>query len=142
MIDTQSVLDWLCFQNPACAAWEAWRLAGLWRWEGTAAMREELAHVLGRGGLGVAARHSPTEVLAAFDARCTLVPPALPSLALPLRCTDPDDQKFIDHAAASGARWLVSRDKAVLKLRRRALVQRGLLILAPAAWRPGEAGPT
>jgi len=46
------------------------------------------------------------------------------------RCSDPDDQKFIELAAAAGAQGLVSKDRAVLKLRRRCapLFQ----ILAPA----------
>jgi predicted nucleic acid-binding protein len=35
------------------------------------------------------------------------------------RCSDPDDQKFIELAAASGAQGLVSKDRAVLKLHRR-----------------------
>jgi len=35
------------------------------------------------------------------------------------RCSDPDDQKFIDLAAAVRAQGLVSKDRAVLKLRRR-----------------------
>jgi predicted nucleic acid-binding protein len=35
------------------------------------------------------------------------------------RCSDPDDQKFIELAAASEAQGLVSKDRAVLKLRRR-----------------------
>jgi len=35
------------------------------------------------------------------------------------RCSDPDDQKFIELAAATGAQGLVSKDRAVLKLRRR-----------------------
>jgi predicted nucleic acid-binding protein len=35
------------------------------------------------------------------------------------RCSDPDDQKFIELAGASGAQALVSKDRAVLKLRRR-----------------------
>jgi predicted nucleic acid-binding protein len=35
------------------------------------------------------------------------------------RCSDPDDQKFIELASASGAQMLVSKDRAVLKLRRR-----------------------
>jgi predicted nucleic acid-binding protein len=32
------------------------------------------------------------------------------------RCSDPDDQKFIDLAAVAGAHALVSKDRAVLKL--------------------------
>jgi putative PIN family toxin of toxin-antitoxin system len=35
------------------------------------------------------------------------------------RCSDPDDQKFLELAAASGAGLLVSKDRALLKLRRR-----------------------
>ena len=35
------------------------------------------------------------------------------------RCSDPDDQKFIELAAAFHAQGLVSKDRAVLKLRRR-----------------------
>ena len=35
------------------------------------------------------------------------------------RCSDPDDQKFLELAAASGAQLLVSKDRALLKLRRR-----------------------
>ncbi len=35
------------------------------------------------------------------------------------RCSDPDDQKFIELAAAVRAQGLVSKDRAVIKLRRR-----------------------
>ncbi|HEX7971795.1 MAG TPA: PIN domain-containing protein, partial [Thiobacillus sp.] len=35
------------------------------------------------------------------------------------RCSDPDDQKFIELAAAAHAQGLVSKDRAVLRLRRR-----------------------
>lgn len=35
------------------------------------------------------------------------------------RCSDPDDQQFIELAAAVRAQGLVSKDRAVLKLRRR-----------------------
>ncbi|SAL40703.1 nucleotide-binding protein [Caballeronia turbans] len=38
--------------------------------------------------------------------------------ALP-KCRDRDDQKFLELAHASGAEWLVSKDRAVLKLARR-----------------------
>jgi putative PIN family toxin of toxin-antitoxin system len=35
------------------------------------------------------------------------------------KCKDRDDQKFLELAHASGAAWLVSKDRAVLKLARR-----------------------
>jgi len=57
----------------------------------------------------------------------------LSGAALRLRCTDRDDQMFIDLALACGARWLLSRDRAVLKLGKRARLL-GLDILTPAVW--------
>ena len=48
-----------------------------------------------------------------------------------LRCTDPDDQKFVDLALALAPACLISRDRAVLKLARRAAL-RAVLIRPPA----------
>ena len=135
MLDTQSILDWQHFADPHCSDWERWRQAGAWRWRIATPLRDELAHVLARGRLPVTAV-APQALLAAVDA-CSLpgdlpTHPPLPTL----RCTDPDDQKFIDFALACGARWLVSRDKAVLKLQRRALALHGLQIVHPRLWQP------
>jgi predicted nucleic acid-binding protein len=49
-----------------------------------------------------------------------------------LACTDPDDQKFLDAAFSAAADLLLTRDKALLKLARRAEAA-GLLIRRPAA---------
>lgn len=54
-------------------------------------------------------------------------------VALP-RCADPDDQKFLELALAAGARWLLSRDHALLVLGRRT-ARAGLFeILTARAW--------
>ncbi len=50
-------------------------------------------------------------------ARALSSPPA--SCSRLSRCSDADDQKFIDLAAAARAHALVSKDRAVLRLRRR-----------------------
>ncbi|MGB3427088.1 MAG: PIN domain-containing protein, partial [Burkholderiaceae bacterium] len=50
----------------------------------------------------------------------------------PIACTDPHDQKFLDLAYTARADWLVTKDKALLKLARRAR-RDGLLIFIPAA---------
>jgi predicted nucleic acid-binding protein len=47
------------------------------------------------------------------------------------RCKDRDDQKFLELAARCGANILVSKDKALLKLRGRTTL--GFQILKPAA---------
>ena len=50
-----------------------------------------------------------------------------------LRCTDSDDQKFVDVALRHRASWLLTRDRAVLKLARRALPY-GVVIQPPQSW--------
>ena len=47
------------------------------------------------------------------------------------RCTDPDDQKFLDLAIALGR--CMNRDRAVLKLARRRPL--GVTIVSPQHWR-------
>jgi uncharacterized protein len=132
VLDTNVVLDWLLFSEPSVAELAAAVMHGRVRWLATAAMRDEMAHVLGRG-LAAAHGADPAGLAAAWDRHCTEHPPA-PPVAAHLRCTDTDDQKFIDLALAVGARWLISHDRAVLKLRRRA-AQHGLTIAPPDQWR-------
>jgi putative PIN family toxin of toxin-antitoxin system len=131
VVDTQVVMDWLVFDDPRVRPLAQALTAGAVRWLVAPAMRDELRHVLGRG---VAARYAPDlpRIEAHFDAHAEPVAAAEPSPRLV--CRDPDDQKFIDLALALGARWLVSRDKALLALAKRARL-RGLLIVKPELWR-------
>ncbi|MGM9491972.1 PIN domain-containing protein [Ideonella sp. YS5] len=140
VIDTQSLLDWKYFGNEICSGWPL-PGEGSWRWLATAAMRDELSHVLARG-FGERWQTPARQVLDFFDRHATVVADkALPAgLARALRCTDPDDQKFVDLAISARAQWLVSRDRAVLKLRRRAWTLSGVKIVAPADWRPTASG--
>lgn len=134
IIDTQSILDWQLFQDSSCAAWAP--PGSSWCWLATAAMRDELAHVLERS-FALGRPGQPEHVLAFFDRFAQIVanpPPA--ALNSPLRCTDPDDQKFIDLALSAPGSWLVSRDRAVLKLRRRAALAAGVHIVRPDEWAP------
>ena len=48
------------------------------------------------------------------------------------KCRDRDDQKFLELAHASQADWLVSKDRAVLKLARRTARDFGFQIAQPA----------
>jgi putative PIN family toxin of toxin-antitoxin system len=136
VIDTQVVMDWLVFRDARVQSLAAAVTSGAVRWLVAPAMRDEIRHVLGRG---VAAAYAPDLPLieAQFDALAqpTEAPPPQP-LAGRMVCRDPDDQKFVDLALASGARWLVSRDKAVLALAKRARA-RGLAIVTPERWSAG-----
>lgn len=52
------------------------------------------------------------------------------------RCRDPDDQKFLELAAASGAAVLFSRDAEVLRLGRRTKRDGLFAIMKPEDWNP------
>lgn len=96
-------------------------------WLATRVMRDELARVLTYPHL--VRRQSLTDesaqaVLAAYDAAVTWCEPAPKARFV---CTDTDDQKFIDLAAAHRA-TLISKDKAVLRLKKR-LAQLGVPVL-------------
>lgn len=137
VLDTNVVLDWLVFRNPeGRPLFDAIEQRQL-RWLVTEAMRDELLHVLGRG---VAASYSPNlqEIAESWHKLSETVTSRAPQgEAARLRCTDIDDQKFIDLALAE-ARWLVSRDRAVLKLARRA-GKLGLHVLPPGRWQSAAA---
>ncbi|WP_310384090.1 putative toxin-antitoxin system toxin component, PIN family, partial [Roseateles sp.] len=56
-----------------------------------------------------------------------------PLPAIRLVCRDKDDQMFIDLALAEQAGFLISKDRAVLALAKRAR-RVGLAIMTPEAW--------
>ena len=132
VLDTNVVLDWLVFREASSQLLHSKVVAGSVRWLASDAMRDELAHILARG---IVDDWSPDReaVWGAWQRHAVLLPDPPFSAAARLRCTDADDQKFIDFALAHRARWLLSRDRAVLKLRKRAAVL-GLSILTPEAW--------
>ncbi|RQP21175.1 PIN domain-containing protein [Piscinibacter terrae] len=133
VLDTNVVLDWLVFRHPSCSSLSGHLESGRLRWIVSANLRGELEHVLARG---VAQAYVPDLPLiwSAWDRLAsTAEPRSLQGPASRVRCTDPDDQKFIDLALAHGARWLLSRDRAVLKLARRTRPL-GLEVLTPEAW--------
>jgi uncharacterized protein len=140
VLDTNVVLDWLVFNNPSSRAFTQAIESGGVRWIVNDALRDELAHVLARG---VVARWQPDiDALWRTWNHLSTASNLLPATGAPgrPRCTDTDDQKFIDLALDVGASWLLSRDRAVLKLARSAH-QLGLRILKPeqfaAAVMPG-----
>lgn len=118
VLDTNVVLDLLIFTDPATPPLREALQAGRMRWIATPVMREELARVLDyvhlQGRLAFY-RLTAADVLAAYDRQVQLVDIAPKA---PMVCKDPDDQKFIDLAFTHKAA-LLSKDKAVLKLKKR-----------------------
>jgi len=132
VLDTNTVLDWLVFADahvqPLVRAIEA----GQVRCVTCTAMREELARMLVHPSLARWAPE-PSAALAHFDRWVALRDTPATNLHSGLRCTDGDDQVFVDLALAEGARWLLSHDRALLKLARRAKL-RDLHIARPGGW--------
>ena len=130
VLDTNAVLDWLVFDNPGFQPIARVILLGSVRWVVNATAREELAHVLSRG---VVDQWQPDLPLLWRTWERHATPIEYPPQSSPQRrpqCTDIDDQKFVDLALDSGALWLVTRDRALLKLARRAR-SLGLAIVKP-----------
>ena len=133
VLDTNVALDWLAFGHPVGATLTDALTSGRCRWIFTRAMRDELADVIARDALNRWAIDAPA-VLAVFDALGVDVgTPAPLSAAATIRCSDPDDQIFVDLAIARSAHALLTRDRALLRLASRAR-RRDVLIATPEAW--------
>lgn len=134
VLDTNACLDLLLFGDPRAAALHVALRAGMVQAVSDAACRDEWLRVLDYPRLRLAA-DVRAGLVRAFDALMVAAPaaPSAPEARLP-RCADPDDQKFVQLAHASGARWLVSRDRDVLALGRRTARAGWFEILTPQAW--------
>jgi predicted nucleic acid-binding protein len=139
VIDTNAVLDWLVFAEPAALALGDAIDSRRCVWCATPAMLAELRAVLNRP---LAERWEPARKLAlTFDLDRWLVPqPAAdaPLARQRLICRDATDQMFIDLALGCAPTWLVTRDRALLALRRRAALQ-GVIVATPEQWQQRHA---
>ncbi len=118
VIDTNIVLDLFVFDDPAAAPLAAALEARAVIWLATAAMRAELERVLAYPKLVLRLERCgrlAVQVLGAFDRHARIVD-AAPRCALV--CSDPDDQCFLDLAAAHHA-LLLSKDRALLCKKKR-----------------------
>lgn len=140
VLDTNVCLDLFVFRDPQGLA-----LQQALHDDGLEAVtrpdcRTEWTLVLAYGKLGLDP-DAQQAALAAFDELVSTIdmpvdtpvdtavsPPQLPF------CADPDDQKFLELAAASGATCLLSKDKALLKLARRTRKLGLFEIMSPQEW--------
>ena len=134
VIDTNVCLDLFVFRDPR---WEALhaalvnrRLEAVTRSD----CRSEWLAVLKYPHLPLD-EQSRTAAASAFDAaiRCVQPETAPHAVKLPV-CKDPDDQKFLEIARDAEASALITKDKALLKLAKRAAKAGLFAILSPEAW--------
>ncbi|MEY2169530.1 MULTISPECIES: putative toxin-antitoxin system toxin component, PIN family [unclassified Rhodanobacter] len=137
VLDTNVCLDLFVFGDASCATLRDALRAGAVQAVTDAACRDEWLRVLGYPQLALDAARRAAAV-AAFDESVRLLPtagrPVVPAMPKLPRCADPDDQRFLELAQASGAQWLLSRDRELLKLARRTRREHGFDILTPQAW--------
>ncbi len=118
VLDTNIVLDVFLFADPAAQPLREALAQAHIRWISTAPMREELARVLDYPHIAKRMdfyQRSFEDLLRDFDTHSHTVDVAQRA---PLRCKDPDDQRFIDLALAQRA-GLLSKDHAVLCMAKR-----------------------
>lgn len=133
VLDTNTWLDLLVFRDPRAAGLDAAVRAGDIVAVVDDACRAEWQRVLDYATLALDAdRRAAIEAEFERLAHRIDAVPALPPLP---RCRDPDDQKFLELALASGARWLVTRDRALLALARRVSRAGWFDIVQPGEWR-------
>lgn len=137
VIDTNVLLDWLVFGDSRLDPLRQALNEGRLRWVTCTRMLGEFEHVLGRDPL-CNRTFDREQVDRQIRTHARLVehvhepsPPGWPRRTP--RCSDPDDQIFIDLAIAQGARLLLTRDRALLKLARKALAH-GVWVTTPERW--------
>ena len=136
VLDTNVCLDLFLFQDAQSAALHVAMREGTIQAVTRDDCRTEWLRVLQYPQVPVSDEARPS-IEAAFDALVCCLPDesatSVPEVRLP-RCGDPDDQKFLELAQASGARWLVSKDNELLKLAPRCAREGLFWIGLPQAW--------
>lgn len=126
VIDTNVLLDFWVFDDPAVrplrTALEAGRVTVLRSGDSV----DEFTQVIMREKFDLATE-ARFGILRQWDRLAT---PVERIFGAPVACSDPHDQMFLDLAYSARADWLVTKDKALLKVARRAR-RDGLLIMVP-----------
>lgn len=143
ILDTNIWLDWLVFEDPAVLPLQQAHSQGRIHLVATEAMRRELEAVLLRLRPLTPARQSAADRgLARFDTLVRLCADPHPGAAsLGLVCSDHNDQMFLELLVCPAVHGLITKDKALLRLRRKAqAVHRwiGLTSHWPQVWLGGE----
>ena len=137
ILDTNIWLDWFVFEQTADSpvaqlqrhieqdAGEVHRVLM------TQAMWDEWVDVLARPQFAIEPERQ-AQILAQTRALVTLLADVPPPFER-IRCTDRDDQVFIDAALVHRVDWLISKDRHLLRLRNRAR-QWGVRVVSPQDW--------
>ncbi|MGH8082989.1 MAG: PIN domain-containing protein [Lysobacter sp.] len=135
VLDSNVCLDLFAFRDPVAAPLLAALREGSLIAVTDAACREEWLRILDYPKLALdeATRATCVREYDALLRPHAHSPEQIAGVSLP-RCADADDQKFLELALAAKARWLLSRDHALIVLGRRT-ARAGLFdIMTPRTW--------
>jgi uncharacterized protein len=135
VLDTNVWVDWFIFDDPAIAALKTAHRNGSIEIVVDEACLQEFDRVLIYPEFALTGSQR-SAFLAEVGRRTTRHETGVAAQvnALP-RCNDPDDQKFLELARDAKADWLLTRDKALLRLaRKRLVVIAGFRIGTPDQW--------
>lgn len=131
VLDTNVLVSLYVFTDSRFAPLRARIDSGEWQAITNAACFGEFRRVLGYPMFALTEQQQ-SSALTAYAASAMHYDAAPPATAVPLpRCKDRDDQKFLELARDSGADWLVTADKALLRLARRDKLRGLFRILTP-----------
>jgi uncharacterized protein len=132
VLDTNVWLDWLVFDDPCVAPLKQAQADGSIQIVINDACLDELDAVLAYPQFALDEAQRKIH-LATVGSRTTKFhgPPGVPALP---RCSDPDDQKFLELARDARSDWLITKDKALLGLRRGKMRAVGFRITTPLRW--------
>jgi predicted nucleic acid-binding protein len=131
VLDTNVVLDLFVFSDPSVAPLHRALTDGQACWFADEPCRAEFARVLAYPRFALSGP-AIAGALAGFDLLARVVPQGESQATGPMpRCSDADDQKFLDLASRCDAHFLVTKDGALLELARR--VPGRLRIVTPKA---------
>ena len=120
VLDTNVVLDLIVFHDPGVEHLAEAIRSGAAMPVTTRECLEELRRVLAYPALKLDAP-AQNDAFERYRAQALLIgDSAEPAPAALPRCADPDDQKFLELAQRAGARFLLTKDKALLRLARTA----------------------
>ena len=133
VFDTNVLVSLYIFSDSRFSPLRAKIESGAWLALGNDACTEEFRRVLAYSMFALSEAQQ-SSALAAYRASVSLMAghPATTAASLP-RCRDRDDQKFLELARDAAADWLVTSDKALLRLARRDSLRGMFRILTPEA---------
>ena len=117
VLDTNIVLDWLVFEDGGMPELMAAIAKQQIEIASNADCRDELIRVLAYPIFKLDA-DSQQQAMSRYDNTVKITPERASLLGIVPRCRDRDDQKFLQLATHAGAAALISKDNAVLGLKR------------------------